>query len=90
MKTEDIFFVGGLVFIGYWLLKKQPKVISVEPLESKPVTQVPQEQKTIIIDLNNQKPMRANDYIDSDVRRSFDASKSSTIAPPKVTIQRQF
>lgn len=90
MKGEDIFFIAGLVFIGYWLTKKQPNIISVDPIESSSVTDVPSEPKTIILDLNPPKPRSANSYVDAGVRRSFDASKFSTVAPPMVTIQREY
>jgi hypothetical protein len=90
MKGEDIFFIGGLVFIGYWLTKKQPNIISVDPIEKSNITDVPSQPKTITLDLNPPKPRRANSYIDSSVVKSYDASKFSTVAPPMVTIQREY
>ena len=82
MKIENVIIIGGLGYLAYWLLKRQPKVIDINPtMENTKV----EEPKTIYLDLSNRKKNR-NFFPESFVK-DFDASKFSTVAPPSVVIK---
>jgi len=82
MKIENVIIIGGLGFLAYWLLKKQPKVIDINPTMEDTKNEEP---KTIYLDLSNRNKKR-NLFPESFVR-DFDASKFRTVAPPSVVIK---
>jgi hypothetical protein len=84
MKAENLLLVLGVGFIAYWLVKKPIKVIDINPqmeLDN-------QEPKTIVLDLNKTK--RNGGLFPDNMVNDYNASKFSTVAPPSVTVKRQF
>jgi len=83
MKAENLLLVLGVGFIGYWLFKKPTKVIDINPqmeLDN-------EEPKTIVLDLNKTKN---GGLFPDNMVNDYNASKFSTVAPPSVTVKRQF
>jgi hypothetical protein len=83
MKAENLLLVLGVGFIAYWLVKKPIKVIDINPqmeLDN-------EEPKTIVLDLNKTKN---NGLFPDNMVNDYNASKFSTVAPPSVTVKRQF
>jgi hypothetical protein len=84
MKVENLLLVLGVGFIAYWLVKKPIKVIDINPqmeLDN-------EEPKTIVLDLNKTK--RNGGLFPDNMVNDYNASKFSTVAPPSVTVKRQF
>lgn len=79
MKIENVLIIGGLGFIAYWLLKKQPKVIDINPPMEEPKKEEPQ---TITLNLREQK----RNLFPRNFAKDFNASKFRTVAPPKVVV----
>jgi len=83
MKAENLLLVFGVGFIAYWLVKKPIKVIDINPqmeLDN-------EEPKTIVLDLNKTKN---GGLFPDNMVNDYNASKFSTVAPPSVTVKRQF
>jgi hypothetical protein len=83
MKAENLLLVLGVGFIAYWLVKKPIKVIDINPqmeLDN-------EEPKTIVLDLNKTKN---GGLFPDNMVNDYNASKFSTVAPPSVTVKRQF
>jgi hypothetical protein len=87
MKLEDVFFIGGLVFIGYWLTKKQPIIIPSEPLEIKPLQPEPEEPKSITIDMG--RPTKRQGFYEP-FRKGYNSSMEATFSPQKVHVKSDF
>lgn len=87
MKLEDVFFIGGLVFIGYWLTKKNPTIIASDSLDTKPF--VPNDEpKTIVIDLNRPKlPVQG---LDESYVRDYRTAIQDTFSPQRVFVKQEF
>jgi hypothetical protein len=86
MKIENVLIIGGLGIIAYWLLKKQPKVVDINPPMEEPKKE---EAKTIYLDLSDKRKKNRNVFPNSFVR-DFDASKFRTVAPPMVVVKESF
>lgn len=100
MKFEDVFFIGGLVFIGYWLTKKNATIIASDTLDIKDLTNPDkatkvrvnepyrEEPKTIVLNMNT--PMRANDFLDEKFVKDYNSSMEATFSPRKVFVKSEF
>jgi hypothetical protein len=86
MKLSNVLLVGGVIAIGYFLLRKKPKVINVEPDITKKDVEKP---RTIVLSLSEPQK-KVNTFYDDVYVRDFNASKFSTVAPPSVTIKSNF
>jgi hypothetical protein len=87
MKSEDVFFIAGLVFIGYWLTKKNPTIIASDSLDIKPF--VPNEEpKTIVLDLN--KGRSPNQNADEIYVRDYKTAIQDTVSPRRVFVKQDF
>ena len=88
MEREDIILILGLGFIAYWMLKKNPTIID----NSTPTQDLPEKidiediepKKTVVLDMRPKMTSREAFY--APFRKSYDASKFATVAPPMVTI----
>lgn len=87
MKTEDIFFIGGLVFIGYWLTKKNVTIITSEALDTKPFAPI-EEPKTIVLDLNQRR--KASNLFDDRFVKDYNSSMEATFSPQRVHVKSEF
>ena len=88
MKLEDVFFIGGLVFIGYWLTKKQATIIPSESLDISPLTETEDKPKTIVLNLN---ALQNSGYtMDEKYVRDYNTSMEATFSPLKVHVKRYF
>lgn len=87
MKLEDVFFIGGLVFIGYWLTKKNATIITSEPLNTKPFAPL-EEAKTIVLDLNQRS--RASNLFDDRLAKDYNSSMEATFSPQRVHVKSSF
>jgi hypothetical protein len=87
MKLEDVFFIGGLVFIGYWLTRKNPTIITSENTGVKPFIKE-EEPKTIVIDLN--KTQNSNSVLNNSVVRDYKTAIQDTVSPLKVYVKDVF
>lgn len=83
MKLTDLFLIGGTIYIGYWLLKKNPKIIDVKP----DILPKKEQPKTIILNLNDT-PKKVNTFYEDDFVRDYNASQMATTSPALVTIKR--
>ena len=79
MKIENLLLLGGLAFIGYWVWKKNPKIIDVS---DNPVNT--NQPKTIILNLNDVQGRVP--VLDSVVNQAYNTKKSATVSPAKVEI----
>lgn len=85
MKLTDLFLIGGTIYIGYWLLKKNPKIIDVKP----DILPKKEQPKTIILNLNDT-PKKVNTFYEDDFVRDYNSSQMATVSPPLVTIKNPF
>lgn len=83
MKAENLLLVLGVGFIAYWLVKKPIKVIDINPQMELDT----EEPKTIVLDMNKTKN---GGLFPDNMVNDYNASKFSTVAPPSVTVKRQF
>ena len=86
MKLSNVLIIGGAIAIGYFLLRKKPKVINVEPDITKKDVEKP---RTIVLNLSEPQK-KVNTFYDDVYVRDFNSSKFSTVAPPMVTIKSNF
>ena len=87
MKLEDVFFFGGLVFIGYWLTKKNATIITSEALDTKPFAPI-EEAKTIVLDLSQRS--RASNLFDDNFVKDYNSSMEATFSPQRVHVKSDF
>jgi hypothetical protein len=87
MKLEDVFFFGGLVFIGYWLTKKNATIITSEALDTKPFAPI-EDVKTIVLDLSQRS--RGSNLFDESFFKDYDSSIKSTVSPQRVHVKSDF
>ena len=88
MKLEDVFFIGGLVFIGYWITKKQATIIPSESLDISPLTETEEKPKTIFLNLNA--PRNSGYNMDDKYVRDYNSSMEATFSPLKVHVKSDF
>ena len=88
MKLEDVFFIGGLVFIGYWITKKQATIIPSDSLDISPLTQPEEEPKTIVLNLNA--PKNSGYVMEDKYVKDYNSSMEATFSPQKVHVKRYF
>lgn len=78
MKLENVLLIGGLAFLTYWLIKKNPKIIDVSDNNTN------NEPKTIVLNLNQVKGKP--DVLSSKVERRFNAHEFATVSPAMVEV----
>jgi hypothetical protein len=88
MKLEDVFFIGGLVFIGYWITKKQAIIIPSESLDISSLTETEEKPKTIVLNLNA--PQNSGYSADDKYVKDYDSSMGATFSPQRVHIKKDF
>jgi hypothetical protein len=86
MKLEDVFFFGGLVFIGYWLTKKNATIIPSETMDIKSFVPEPL-TRTIVLDLKTKS--KPSNLFDEKFVRDYNTSIESTISPQKIHVKRE-
>jgi hypothetical protein len=84
MKAQDLFLIAGVAFVGYWLIKKTPKVIDST---SDVFKNDKEEPKTIVLNLR-ETPKKGNFFYEDSFVRDFNTSKFSTVAPPMVVVKQ--
>lgn len=86
MQKEDIILIFGLGFIAYWMLKKTPKVIDnmTADIAERVDLEGIEPKKTVVLDMRPKMTTREEFY--APFRKSYNASKFATVAPPMVTI----
>ena len=87
MKFEDIFFIGGLVFIGYWLTKKNVTIIPSESLDIKSFVPEPL-SRTIVLDLNSRR--KPTNMFDDKLVKDYNSSMGATFSPQRVHVKSDF
>ncbi len=97
MKIENVLIVGGLIFIGYWLLKK-PKNKVQENVNKSPedvLEDVRSKPRNLVLNLSDikERPISNSNngfYDEFLTNNGYNTSKFSTIAPAQVTVKRGF
>jgi hypothetical protein len=88
MKKENILLLGVLAFAGYLVYRKysKPKATIVKPETIEEPTNVPEEKKTIVLNMRETRSDRMRRFVDP-FYKDYNTSKFRTVAPPMVTIQ---
>jgi len=90
MKAETLLIFGGVAFLTYWLLKKTPNAVSVDPPKQE---EVKPEPKTIVLNLRDNTTQRRKqfrqDFLNPYIK-DFNTSKHVTVAPASVTIEPMY
>jgi hypothetical protein len=77
-----------LVFIGYWLTKKNATIIPSESLDIKPLDESEEKPKTIVLNLNA--PKNNGIVMDDVYVKDYNTSMQATFSPQKVHIKSSF